>query len=241
MILGSASAPRRLVLSAVTAGFEARRADIDERGVRAPDSDALSLPAAIARAKAAHLLPEAGSVGILITADQIVLTSEGVVRNKPSGPSDVCAMMSEYAGTAVRLVSAVVVTDLSSGRSAEGVDVCTIWFRDSLREAGEAVAMPAVAQGLALLPWRTAAAKAAAATLDERVITEGIGSTQPQPTVSAADCAGAIILEHPTLAQHIADIDGSPDGALGLPLITLNDCLARLGLPALGPLGHAGH
>jgi predicted house-cleaning NTP pyrophosphatase (Maf/HAM1 superfamily) len=226
IILGSASVPRRTVLSAVLHHFECRRADIDERSVQAKDAD--SLPLAIAQAKAAHLMLTAGSQGVLITADQVVVGPSGVVRNKPVGMDDVREFMSEYAGSAVRLVSALVLTDLFSGRSVHGVDTCTVHFHDSLRLCWQECATPAVAQGLALLPWRSASAREAALAIDSR--------TDAATAISVSECAGAIALEHPSLAPHVSFIEGSPDCALGMPLATLSSCFERLGYPALPPL-----
>ena len=236
IILGSASAPRRLVLSVVAPAFEVLRADIDERSVLAPD--VMTLPIAIAKAKAAHLLPSAGIEGVLVTADQIVVNAAGELRHKPTCASDVIRWLDEYAGSTARLISAVVVTDLSSGRSSEGVDVCTVRFHCSARGGGAAVAMPAPALNLAELPWANAAARTLALVLDEKAM---VGGMPAGGLISAADCAGAIALEHPAMARHIAGIDGSPDSAMGLPLAVLSACLGNLGWGALAVPGPPRH
>lgn len=236
IILGSASAPRRLVLSVVAPAFEVRRADIDERSVQAPD--VMTLPVAIAKAKAAHLLPSAGVDGVLVTADQVVVNAAGELRHKPTCEADVIRWLDEYAGSTVRLISAVVVTDLSSGRSSDGVDVCTVRFHCSARGGGAAVAAPAPALNLVELPWANAAACALAAILDEKAME---GAMPPGGLVAAADCAGAIALEHPALARHIKSIDGSPDSAMGLPLALLSTCLGNLGWGALAVPGLPRH
>jgi len=236
IILGSASAPRRLVLSVVAPTFEVRRADIDERSVQA--LDVMPLPVAIAKAKAAHLLPSVGIKGVLVTADQIVVNAAGELRHKPTSEADVIRWLDEYAGSTVRLVSAVVVTDLSSGRSSDGVDVCTVRFHCSARGCGAAVATPAPALNLVELPWTNTAARVLAAILDEKAIE---GAMPAGGLVSAADCAGAIVLEHPALARHIVSIDGGPDSAMGLPLALLSTCLRNLGLGALAVPGPPHH
>jgi predicted house-cleaning NTP pyrophosphatase (Maf/HAM1 superfamily) len=226
-VLGSASCSRRRVLRALAPGlrFNVLTSAIDERSILATETR--ELPLEIARAKAAALLPLLRSNqehSLLLTADQVVLTADGRVRNKPANAVEAAAWMADYADTELQLVSALVVTDVSSGRSAEGIETCSVVFSAGLRAVAEAVTTPGVDCGLGSLPWPSSYARAMAALLDG-----SSAAAAPLVPVRVAECAGAIALEHPVLAACVVRLTSSPDTALGLPLDTLMRCLSLLG------------
>ncbi len=122
LILGSSSPWRRQVLE--NAGFEfgVCEADIDEKTVisrvgTSPDD----LVLAIARAKSAAIVPRLKQRGWLITADQVVVFNEQVLE-KPIDLEEARRFMRAYgSGHPVRMVSAIVVTNLHTQRVRHGL------------------------------------------------------------------------------------------------------------------------
>lgn len=129
VVLGTASAARRRVFDrlAADAGFSyaVEGADIDEKAIRR--ADAVELVVALARAKAAALVPRLPPAGLLVTADQVV-TWRGSIREKPRDAEEAASFLSDYREAPPATVSAVAVTDLATRRCAAGTDTVEICF-----------------------------------------------------------------------------------------------------------------
>lgn len=126
IILGSQSRGRKSVLEKMGISCEVMFADIDEKAIRHDDPAELTLM--LARAKAATLLPRITEPVLLICSDQVVVF-DGAIREKPANKEEAFAFLRSYSGRWAETITAVVVTNTASSRSAEGVDVARIWFR----------------------------------------------------------------------------------------------------------------
>lgn len=127
IILGSQSKARREILKQMGYEFEIMPSDIDEKQIRLENPTELTL--ALARAKAAALLPKIKEAAILITSDQVVVWNR-TIREKPENE----AQAREYLGRAAEhpseTVTAMVVINTATGKQAEGVDVAKVYFSD---------------------------------------------------------------------------------------------------------------
>lgn len=143
IILGTASPARRAVLTDLAreqrGGFEfsVLAADLDEKSLglaarAAGDAAALvcHLAAAKADALAARLDGEPSTVpALLITADQVVTSEAGEVREKPESAAQAAAWLREYRSRPPSTVSGLCVTAWPSRRRATGVHVATVVFK----------------------------------------------------------------------------------------------------------------
>ena len=136
---------------------------------------------------------------------QIVLAPDGSVREKPLNKVQAAKFIESYSGATARTVSAVVVTNTQTGAVADGVDVATVHFDDTLNKPGELerALQAAVPVDPLTLPAsvRGAAAVKAASTAGH--------------TIDLFNSAGALVIEHPVLASHIRRIEGSIDSVQG--------------------------
>ena len=127
LILGSSSPRRKQILQEMGIPFEVMVADIDEKAIRYHDPKELVL--AIAKAKAAALLPRIVEPSLLITADGVVVC-RNLIREKPSTVDEARIFLSDYRERHPAIaVSAVVVTNTQTGKQVGDVDVSTVFFR----------------------------------------------------------------------------------------------------------------
>lgn len=125
IILGSKSKGRRKMLEEMGIEFEVLTADINEKAIRFDDPKELVL--ALARAKADALKSRISEPAILITSDQVV-TWNGKIREKPENEKEAKEFLSGYNISPAKTVTAVVATNLATGKRAEEVDVATVYF-----------------------------------------------------------------------------------------------------------------
>ena len=126
IILGSQSKGRRKMLEEMGLDFTVMAADIDERAIRFADPKILVL--AIANAKAEALKPKISEPAILITADQVVF-HDGKILEKPLNENEAREFMAGYNFCSPETVAAVVVTNLVSGKKAEGTDIAKVNYK----------------------------------------------------------------------------------------------------------------
>ncbi|KAL4446279.1 hypothetical protein ABPG77_003086 [Micractinium sp. CCAP 211/92] len=111
--------------------YEVAKADIDEKAIR--HEDARHLVLRLAHAKAAAIADKLTAAegtplsGLLITCDQVVL-HEGHILEKPEDEAHARQFIAGYARGPASTVGSVVLTDLATGRSWEGVDIAEIHF-----------------------------------------------------------------------------------------------------------------
>lgn len=105
--------------------FEVMTASIDEKTIRFDDPKELTL--AVARAKAEALKPQIFESAILITSDQIVVW-DGKIREKPRDEKEVKEFLQGYNLYPAETVTAVVVTNLATGKRVEAVDIAKVYF-----------------------------------------------------------------------------------------------------------------
>ena len=106
--------------------FEAMAADIDEKAIRHPDPERLTL--LLAHAKADALIPRIRKESILVTSDQVVVC-DGAILEKPESKTEARRQLEGYARFPAVTVTAVVVTNTGTKRRSEGVDTAKVVFR----------------------------------------------------------------------------------------------------------------
>lgn len=144
LVLGSASPGRQQVLKELGYEFEVRPAVLDEKVIRDEDPEQLALK--LAQAKAKTLRPTLSSDEILITADSFVVI-QGEILEKPRDESDHRRMLTLLSEFDTDNVSALCVTDGSTGREVCGTDRVSVRFRPLPAELiGEAVRNPELQQ-----------------------------------------------------------------------------------------------
>lgn len=107
--------------------FEVMPADIDEKAIRHDDPKELVL--GIANAKADFLLPKITEPAILITGDAIVLCAKKVLE-KPKTKQEVRDFLQGYKNYPAQTITAVVVTNTSTGKRAEVIDTSKVYFNN---------------------------------------------------------------------------------------------------------------
>lgn len=105
--------------------FEVLAANIDEKAIRSEDPNELVL--FLARAKADALKSKISEPAILITADQVIVW-QGKIREKPENEKDAREFLKGYSLHPAETVGAIVVSNLETGKQAEGVDTSTVYF-----------------------------------------------------------------------------------------------------------------
>lgn len=131
IILGSKSKGRKKILEEMGFQFEVKTANIDEKTIRFEDPKELTL--ALARAKAEALKPQISEPAILITSDQVVVW-EGKIREKPENEKEVKEFLEGYELFPAETVTAVVVTNIETGKQAEGIDIAKVYFHPFSKE-----------------------------------------------------------------------------------------------------------
>lgn len=106
--------------------FEIMVSDVDEKAIRLEDPQELTLT--LSRAKAEALKAKISEPAILITSDQVVVWN-GIIREKPESEAEAREFLKGYNLYPAEAVTAVVVTNLATGKTAEAVDVAQVFFR----------------------------------------------------------------------------------------------------------------
>lgn len=125
IIFGTSSKWRRQFFDEFGFDYEIMSADIDEKAIRFSDPTELTL--AIAKAKATKLLKRIKETAILITFDQVVVCN-GAIYEKPKDEAQLREFWENYKKYPAETVSAVVVTNTSSGQQVSGVDIAKTFF-----------------------------------------------------------------------------------------------------------------
>jgi septum formation protein len=124
MILGSSSKSRRKLVENL--GWEFESPDIDEKSIRSENP--YLLPLLIAQAKAEAIINRINKrQAVLVTADQVILF-KGEIREKPVSIDQAHEFLRSYSENNVKIINAMVVTNLINGEAVSNVDVATIQF-----------------------------------------------------------------------------------------------------------------
>lgn len=126
IILGSKSFGRRKVLEDAGYIFEIMTADIDEKAIRSEDY--VQLPMLLAHAKAKALLVRINDPAILITSDQIVVCNNEL-REKPESKEQAKEYLRSYGTYPAQTYTSVVVTNTSTKKQEESLDIVKIFFK----------------------------------------------------------------------------------------------------------------
>lgn len=136
MILGSASTNRRQIFAEMFEDFEVMTADLDEKAIRFDDPQELVL--ALAEAKANALLQRITEACILITADQVVVCN-GEIREKPENEKMAREYLESYGRYPAETYSAVMVTNIATGKKIKDIDIARVHFNLIPKEAVDEV------------------------------------------------------------------------------------------------------
>jgi septum formation protein len=126
IILGSQSIYRKKILEEMGIDFEVMVPDIDEKAIRCKDPR--ELVTALAKAKADAIKPNIFEPAILITSDEVVVC-EGNILEKPEDEKEAKLFLERYNSSPAQTVTAVAVTDTSTGRCLCEVDATWVYFR----------------------------------------------------------------------------------------------------------------
>ena len=125
IILGSQSEGRRRMLEEMGITFEVMPAHIDEKALRLDNPKELVL--ALAKAKADALKSKIFESAVLITSDLVVVW-HGKIMEKPENENEAKEFLEGYNLYPADTVTAVVVTNLDTGKQVAGVDTATVHF-----------------------------------------------------------------------------------------------------------------
>ncbi|MCX6744329.1 MAG: Maf family protein [Candidatus Parcubacteria bacterium] len=126
IILGSQSPWRQGIMRELGWQFTVMTADIDEKQIR--DDTPEKMVVAIAKAKAAAILPKISEPSILITADQVVRCN-GEIREKPVDEDQAREFLESYKFYSAETISSIVVTNTQTGKQVSGIDLAKIYFK----------------------------------------------------------------------------------------------------------------
>jgi septum formation protein len=153
LLLGSASFTRKLILKEMNVNFVKVVRPIDEKSLGDRCQDApKDLVLKLAKAKMDHLVQEiqAGNCQddlptsnnnnnneewIVLTGDQVVVTCQGHILEKPESIDEAKAFVDSYGQSPPATVGSCVLTHLPSGIQVSGVDTATIHFRPTVATA----------------------------------------------------------------------------------------------------------
>jgi len=86
-------------------------------------------PIILAKAKAEAIIPRIKGDAVLITSDQVVACT-GKILEKPENEKEFHEFVHLYnKGYSAETVTAVVVTDIKTGKQESGIDIAKIWMR----------------------------------------------------------------------------------------------------------------
>lgn len=130
IVLASNSPRRKELLRQIGLEFTADPADLDESAL--PDERPGDYAVRVAREKAA-VASKRSRDAIVIAADTIVVL-DGMILGKPADIADAERMLGLLSGRMHEVATGLVVRDSSTGRTAEGLSVTRVWFRDMSSE-----------------------------------------------------------------------------------------------------------
>lgn len=126
IILGSGSRFRKGLMERAGYSFSVLVPELDERSIRTEDPYAL--PLALAKAKAAALLPKITEPSLLVTSDTIVIAG-GKIYEKPLSADEFRGFLKEYVSLGVAdVITAVVVTNTATMHTESAADICKVAF-----------------------------------------------------------------------------------------------------------------
>jgi septum formation protein len=137
LVLASASPARRALLHSAGIDVEVHVSGVDESAATATDAAELCLTLARWKARAvAATLP--GEPGVLVLGCDSVLAFDGEILGKPGNPADAVRRWRAMRGRSGVLHTGHHLTDLVSGKQAEGVGSTVVHFADLTDEEIEA-------------------------------------------------------------------------------------------------------
>ena len=214
IVLGSSSEARKFMLDICNIEYIAISPNIDEKAVDCEDPE--ELPLEIAKAKTYELMKTLkGENSILITSDQVVL--HDTIREKPENITQARKFLKSYSNSTVKTVTAVVVTNTFTGKSANIIDISTVYFKKITEKDIDEICISEYPANIlektnnyifipTYMPMR-----------------RSINLTREK--ISVLDCAGALAIDHPVLLNKIKSIDGTFSSVMGLPLNKLFDLI----------------
>ena len=126
IVLASGSPYRKRLLQRLALDFVCISPDIDETPTSGETPEALVLRLSEAKARAVALLaPDA----LVIASDQVGAT-DGRLLGKPGTSERAEQQLRSISGRAVRFLTGLCVLDARSGRTASGVETCTVHLRE---------------------------------------------------------------------------------------------------------------
>lgn len=125
IILGSESKWRKILLEEAGIDFEVMPANIDERAIHIDNPRELTMT--LAKSKTEALKSKISEPAILITSDQVVVCN-GEILEKPENEEQAKSFLRGYNHSPAEVVTAVVVTNLATGKTAEIVETAIVFF-----------------------------------------------------------------------------------------------------------------
>ncbi len=126
IILGSSSPWRQEIMRSIVSEFEVMSPDVDERSIRHPSPQVLTMK--LARAKSEALRPRIQGPALLITADQVV-TCLNEIREKPCDADEARRWLRSYREHPVVCVNAIMAYNTVTKRDVAIVDETKVWLK----------------------------------------------------------------------------------------------------------------
>lgn len=126
IILGTASPQRRQVFESMGYEFTVMTADINEKAIRFENPKELTI--ALAKAKAAAILPRVSSPALLITADQVIMWKDEM-REKPENKEQARYYLATLHEAPSCHVNGIAVTNTETGKQVTANDTSIIRFK----------------------------------------------------------------------------------------------------------------
>lgn len=214
IILGTSSEARKFMLDICNIEYIAISPNIDEKAVECEDPE--ELPLEIAKAKSDELMKTlAGQQSILITSDQVVLVD--TIREKPRNINEAKEFLKSYSNSSVKTVTAVVVTNTFTGKSANIIDTAIVYFKKITNEQINEICISEYPANIM--------EKINNYIFIPNYMPMKQSTKQTREKISVFDCAGALAIDHPVLFNKIKKIDGTFSSLMGLPLNKLFDLI----------------
>jgi len=140
LILGSSSINRQQILQEAGWPFTVMAADIDEKAIRHDDPNIMTVM--IAEAKAEALLPHILEPCILVTSDQVTVSSangQEEVREKPETAEKAKRYLGSYSNSSVKTICGLVVINTETGKRVTGVDIAEVFWKEIPEEVMDKV------------------------------------------------------------------------------------------------------
>ena len=154
------------------------------------------------------------------------VASPGTLRMTRTAPTQARQFIAGYARAPASTVGSVVLTDLASGRSWEGVDEAEVcqqvewwWWLWCVRVAGGATRAWAVQLGAPSSALAQRRLKPAGRERAVQIHFEAIPAAAVDALIEEGEvywCAGGLMVEHALVAPHVTRMHGSLDSVMGL-------------------------